>query len=91
MSDPLRDRDSKERPLKTPPSWLLPREPHFFVVSSPAIRRSTELGEVSPMALGRVLNQGDEISFRFVFELADEEEALGLSGTTDFIWEVTPE
>lgn len=53
--------------------------------------RLSELAEVSPVELGRILNQGDSNSFRFVFELADEEAALGLLSTTNFVWVVTPE
>ena len=55
------------------------------------VGRLSELAAVSPMPLGRLLNQGDAIAFRFVFELADEEAAVGQASATDFIWEVTPE
>ncbi len=53
--------------------------------------RLSDLVELSPVSLGRLLNQGDAISFRFEFELADEEAAVGQSSATDFIWEVAPE
>ena len=53
--------------------------------------RLSELTDISPMSLGRVLNRGDSSSFRIVFELADEEAAVGQTSATDFIWEVTPE
>ena len=53
--------------------------------------RLSDLVELSPVPLGRLLNQGDTISFRFEFELADEEAAVGQSSATDFIWEVAPE
>lgn len=40
--------------------------------------------------LGRIFNVGDSRSFRFRFELADRQEALGRTGSADFVWEVTP-
>ncbi|MGI9607703.1 MAG: hypothetical protein ACR2P0_16360 [Acidimicrobiales bacterium] len=46
--------------------------------------------EQGPLDLGRVLNQGGSRSYRFTFDLQDEQEALGRSATADFVWEVTP-
>jgi hypothetical protein len=51
----------------------------------------SDLGARDEMPLGSLRNRGESTSFRFVFELADEQAALGLTTATDFIWEVTPE
>ena len=49
-----------------------------------------ELVEAEPLELGRFHNQGDDMSFRFRFEMADEQGAVGQLSTVDFAWEVTP-
>lgn len=64
---------------------------NFVATDSVFTGRLSTLAEVSPMPLGRLLNQGESVSFRFTFELADEEAAIGKAAATDFIWEVTPE
>ena len=43
-----------------------------------------------PIHLARILEMGETHSFRFRFELADEQEALGLESTADFLWEASP-
>ncbi|MFK8023893.1 MAG: hypothetical protein AB8G26_08015 [Ilumatobacter sp.] len=35
-------------------------------------------------------NGGESMAFRFTFDLADEAEAAGRSGTVDFVWEAVP-
>lgn len=49
-----------------------------------------EFSEGPGLELGRLLNSGASRSYRIVFDLQDEQEALGLSATADFIWEVAP-
>ncbi len=49
-----------------------------------------DLTEARTIELGRLLNVGDARSFRFRFDLADRQEALGQTATADFVWEVTP-
>lgn len=43
-----------------------------------------------PIPLARLLSVGEEHSFRFRFQLADEQDALGLESTADFLWEAVP-
>ncbi len=40
--------------------------------------------------LGRIVNTGTARTFRITVELADEQDALGLTATADFLWEATP-
>jgi hypothetical protein len=40
--------------------------------------------------LGVLRNEGDSMSFRFTFDLADENDAAGRSGSIDFVWEAAP-
>ncbi len=49
-----------------------------------------ELAASGWLDLGSVQNSGERISFRISFELQDRQEALGLSATTSFVWEVAP-
>lgn len=51
--------------------------------------RLADLGEGTvPLLLVR--NEGESVSFRFRFELADESDAAGRSGSVDFVWEAVP-
>ena len=43
-----------------------------------------------PIGLARILTIDESHSFRFRFEFADENEALGLTSTADFLWEAVP-
>ncbi len=43
-----------------------------------------------PIHLARILEVNEVHAFRFRFELADEEDALGLDSTADFLWEAVP-
>lgn len=52
--------------------------------------RLSELEEIGPLPLGDMHNSGESRSFRFVFELADEQEAIGRSSTVQFSWEASP-
>lgn len=49
-----------------------------------------ELDARGTMALGRFYNTGDEIAFRFRFELLDEADAVGRASSIDFVWEAAP-
>ncbi|MEM9746582.1 MAG: hypothetical protein AAF945_07795 [Actinomycetota bacterium] len=40
--------------------------------------------------LGEFRNENETTSFRYTFDLADEAEAAGRSGTVDFVWEAVP-
>lgn len=42
------------------------------------------------MPLGRFYNTGDEVTFRFRFELLDEADAVGRASSIDFVWEAAP-
>lgn len=53
--------------------------------------RLSDMDDLGMMSLGRLLNTGDSVSFRFVFELADDEAAVGRAGSADFSWQVSPE
>lgn len=48
------------------------------------------LDDREALALGRFYNTGDEITFRFRFELLDEADASGRASSIDFVWEATP-
>lgn len=52
--------------------------------------RLGDLADGDPLALGAMRFQGETISFRFTFELADEAAAAGRSGSIDFVWEAVP-
>ncbi|MGI9601056.1 MAG: hypothetical protein ACR2QE_04170 [Acidimicrobiales bacterium] len=43
-----------------------------------------------PIDMARIVAIDEEHSFRFRFELADEQQALGLESTADFLWEAVP-
>ncbi len=47
-------------------------------------------GEAGALPVGVIRNQTDAVSFRFNFELQDNSEAMGLSSSVDFAWQVTP-
>lgn len=42
------------------------------------------------LAVGVIRNQSDAVSFKFEFDLQDSSDAMGLSSTVDFSWQVTP-
>ncbi len=48
------------------------------------------LTEREPLPVAGFVNQGDAISFRFRFELQDDERALGKVTSVDFVWEAVP-
>lgn len=50
----------------------------------------TELVALGSQPLQEFLNEGDELSFRFRFEMEDVQAAVGQTTTVDFSWEVTP-
>ena len=52
--------------------------------------RLGDIAEGEPLGLGAMRYQGEDISFRFTFELADEADAAGRSGSVDFVWEAVP-
>jgi hypothetical protein len=52
--------------------------------------RMSDLAWGDPLAVGTLRNEGDEVSFRFTFDLADEADAAGRSGSVDFVWEAVP-
>ncbi|MCP3912602.1 MAG: hypothetical protein GY713_16805 [Actinomycetia bacterium] len=43
-----------------------------------------------PITVATLRNQGDDISFRFRFELLDDDRAVGLASSVDFVWEALP-
>lgn len=43
-----------------------------------------------PVPVGTMRNEGQSISFRFTFDLADEAAAEGRAGSVDFVWEAVP-
>lgn len=49
-----------------------------------------ELAASGWLELQTLLNGGERISYRISFELQDEREALGLTASTSFVWEVAP-
>ena len=50
----------------------------------------SDLATGESLDLGRILNTGEGRTYRFAFDLRDEQDALGLVTTADFVWEVTP-
>jgi len=42
------------------------------------------------MPVGRIRNKGDGLSFRFRYELADDERAIGKTAVVDVLWEAEP-
>lgn len=48
------------------------------------------LDERGAVIVDTFYNTGESRSFRIVIAMADEQDALGLTTTADFIWEVTP-
>lgn len=49
-----------------------------------------ELAAAGSVDVGTLYNTGDRLTFRVRFELADTNDALGLTTTAGFVWEVTP-
>lgn len=49
-----------------------------------------ELDRAGVLPLGLIFNTGDQVSFRFRFELADEADAAGRESSIDFVWEAAP-
>jgi hypothetical protein len=43
-----------------------------------------------PLPVGVIRNQTDAVSFKFQFQLQDNSDAMGLTSTVDFSWQVTP-
>ena len=62
----------------------------FTTTSSLYVGTLAEFSDGRRLELGRILNSGNSRSYRIVFDLQDEQDALGLAATADFIWEVTP-
>lgn len=54
------------------------------------LARLGDLTKSKPLAVGRILNESDAVSFRFEFRLQDNGAAMGLSSGVDFSWQVTP-
>jgi len=42
------------------------------------------------LPVGRIRNKGDGLSFRFRYELADDERAIGKTAVVDVLWEAEP-
>jgi hypothetical protein len=62
-----------------------------FVATTPLFTGTlTQFAEGDSLELGRILNSGDSRSYRIIFDLQDEQAALGRTATAEFIWEVTP-
>jgi hypothetical protein len=54
------------------------------------VGRVGEFAGEDGVELGVLRNEGDSMSFRFTFDLADENDAAGRSGSIDFVWEAAP-
>lgn len=50
----------------------------------------TELNNSDPLSVSTVRNQGEEIAFRFRFELRDDERAVAQAASVDFVWQALP-
>ncbi len=62
-----------------------------FTLDSPLYRGTlAEFTGSGWLDLGRIVNTGTTRTFRITVELRDEQDALGLTATADFLWEVTP-
>ncbi len=49
-----------------------------------------DLGRSRPIALATLRNTQDDMTFRFRFEVLDDERAVGQSVAVDFVWEAVP-
>ena len=49
-----------------------------------------DLAAAGEVEVGTLYNTGDRLTFRVRFELEDTNDALGLTTTAGFVWEVTP-
>lgn len=62
-----------------------------FVASGQVFSGSlSRLAEDSPLPLGRLLNHGDSVGFRFRFEPNDDDDSVGLPISISLVWEVSP-
>lgn len=61
-----------------------------FVADAEVFDGTLEELDAAAIELGQIRNEDEQISFRFVFDLADEAEAAGRTGSVDFIWEAVP-
>ena len=43
-----------------------------------------------PLAVGALRNEAEQATFRFTFDLVDDEAAEGRTGSIDFVWEAVP-
>ncbi len=49
-----------------------------------------DLSQEGWLHVSRVRNDGTELSFRFVFDVADEADAVGTSASASIVWEAVP-
>lgn len=49
-----------------------------------------DLATLGRIDLGTIINTGDKREFRVTFDLADEQDALGLEASASLVWEASP-